>query len=110
MTKGFTGVFVATLLLLMVACSGSDDDALAECISVLADVTRDHIHKSASTNPNASSSMSSGVIMPQPFPISGSSPDDLIDEKCAPFLSASRAADVGSQQTPEGVIEYPAIP
>ena len=114
MAVGFTGVFAATFLLLVVACSGSDDGALAECVSVLADVTRDHYHFSGSTDSNASRN-TGGVLMPnqwavdngQPWSVfGGSSPDILIDEKCAPFLSASRAAAVGSQQTPE-LIEYP---
>jgi hypothetical protein len=96
MSKVFAGFLAATLLVLAVGCSGSDDDALveslAECVNVLADVVRDHIHDGGG-----------GVVMP---PGSGwaedngikrlhffqtHTPEHVIDEKCAPFLGVSVA-------------------
>ena len=99
MSKVFAGFLAATLLVLAVGCSGSDDDALVECVNVLADVARDHNHGVA----NSSSATYNGG-MPKSWKedngveawFGGRSIEDVIDEKCAPFLSVSAIPAPGS--------------
>ena len=92
MSKVFAGFLAATLLVLAVGCSGSDDDALVECVNVLADLARDHNHELAnsySARPNSGMPKSwkeDNGVEAKSF---GRSIDDVIDEKCAPFLGVS---------------------
>ena len=118
MFKVFAGFLAATLLVLAVGCSGSDDDALVECISVLVEVTRDHDHYASQGYPGSGDVGVGAALMPtqwgedkdiRPMIFGGiahSDVEDFIDEKCAPFLSASATPKAG----PVGFIEYPAYP
>ena len=124
MSKVFAGFLAATLLVLAVGCSGSDDDALVECISVLVEVTRDHDHPASQGSPGSSSFGSSSVGVGQPLmpgewlqdnDVSSqfhSGVQDFINEKCAPLLSASATPKAGPSATPKAgpreLIEYPA--
>jgi hypothetical protein len=102
MSKLFAGFLAATLLVLAVGCSGSDDDALAECISVLVDVGTNHRH--ASVTIDKGDGIRSNVTMPPQWRFDAGMEydndgygfdidevDAYVDEKCAPFLGVSVA-------------------
>ena len=107
MIKVFAGFLAATLLVLAVGCSGSDDDALVECISVLVDVATDHTLEYSYRG--FALSEVSDVTMPRAWindhiPAdddfyrpgtdirwSSDAVDRFVDEKCAPFLGGSVA-------------------
>jgi len=93
--KVLIGFLAATLLVLAVGCSGSDDDALVECVNVLADVARDHYHSASDTGYGISVGR---TRMPTQWSedndVYGSRHSEVeafIDEKCAPFLGVSVA-------------------
>ena len=95
MSKVFAGFLAATLLVLAVGCSGSDDDALVECVNVLADVARDHYHSASGPGDYIGVSR---TLMPRQWSedndVYGSRHSEVeafIDEKCAPFLGVSVA-------------------
>jgi len=107
MSKVFAGFLAATLLVLAVGCSGSDDDALVECISVLVDVATDHTRQYSFRGSYGQEV--SDVTMPSTWindhiPAdddfyrpgtdirrSSDAVDRFVDEKCAPFLGVSVA-------------------
>ena len=93
MSKVFAGFLAATLLVLAVGCSGSDDDALVECVNVLADVARDHNHGLDWDLGRANSGMPKSWKERHGVDDYGMfrTIDDVIDEKCAPFLGVSVA-------------------
>ena len=99
MIKVFAGFLAATLLVLAVGCSGSDDDALVECVNVLADVARDHYHSASDTGYGISVGR---TRMPTQWAedndVYGSRHSEVeafIDEKCAPYLGVSATPKAG---------------
>ena len=100
MSKVFAGFLAATLLVLAVGCSGSDDDALAECISVLVDVATDHTlqysfrgsyGQEVSDVTMRQTWINDHIPADYDFYWSSDAVDAFIDEKCGPFLGVSVA-------------------